>query len=114
MARLFALASVLCATLVALTAPATALGAPHCDSLVKSTTYLMELQGSHGYRIEIESFPAGKVVLSAENGNSLAVYAVDGESSERGLKADFGGLGRIAVHFHRPGHEVFEAVPVKL
>jgi hypothetical protein len=95
-------------------APATALGAHHCDSLVKSTTYLMELQGSHGYRIEIESFPTGKVVLSAENGNFFAVYAVDGESSERGLKADFGGLGRIAVHFHRPGHEVFEAEPVKL
>jgi hypothetical protein len=114
MTRPLALASVLCATLVVLTAPATALGAHHCDSFVASTTYNMELQGSHGYRIEIESFPAGKVVLSAEKGNFLAEYAVDGESSERGLKADFGDLGRIAVHFHRPGPEAFQAEPVKL
>jgi hypothetical protein len=114
MIRPLALAPVLCVALVALTAPATASAGRGCHSQVTSTTYLMELQGSHGYPIKIESFPNGRVALTTEKGNLYADYAVNGRSDERGLEADFGALGRIAVHFHRPGPGVFHSETVRL
>jgi hypothetical protein len=90
------------ATVALLALPATGSASPlagrECHRQAKSTTYSLSLQGSHGYRINIESFPSGKVVLIAEKANFLAQYAVDGRSDERGLEAQFGRLGRIAVH----------------
>jgi hypothetical protein len=109
--------AVACAALL-LAVPAGASAEPKCHRQIKATTYDVTLRGSHGYEVEIESSPSGKVTLSANKttgfGGFLVEYTVKGRSDERGLEADFGPLGRIAVHFHRQRPVLFGAETVRL
>lgn len=109
--------AVVCTTLL-LVVPAGASADRQCHSQIKATTYELTLRGSNGYQVEIESFRSGKVTLTAQKetgfGGFVATYAVKGQSDERGLKADFGQLGRIAVHIRRQRPTRFAVESVRL
>lgn len=58
------------------------------------------LEGSHGYLLFVNANGHRQVTLTAIKGLSSAVtYTVPGRATRRGIFADFGALGRIAVRF---------------
>ncbi len=97
------------AILVALCAAAVLVAAPTTASAgvvsVPGTVAGMSLKGSNGYKIVIQTPKAGRVQLGAFKGVGsnralvFAVYTTRGRATPRGLKADFGKLGRISLRF---------------
>jgi hypothetical protein len=67
----------------------------------RSTTFT--LQGSHGYKIAVESNRQGSVTLTASKQSVAASYSVHGRISLRRIEANFGKLGKISVSFHSSG-----------
>jgi hypothetical protein len=108
----------LCLTIglcLALALPSAA-AASRCHSRVKSTSYFIDVRGTHGYSVQIESNDAGGVVLTAEKprGGRVALYAVRGVSKVNRLEATFGNLGRVALHVRYPKRTLFDSEPVLL
>lgn len=52
-----------------------------------------------GYRVQVVG-ERRRVKLAVTGGGGTAIYTVPGRSSRRGITAQFGRLGRIAVEFH--------------
>jgi hypothetical protein len=85
-----AIAALLAATPVA--------AAPAATSKAQSASIEFELAANHGLRAHLETFN-GEVTLEISRKDRLATYEIDGESTEAGLKAQFGKLGLIDVAF---------------
>lgn len=58
----------------------------------------IEFDADNGIEVEVESF-AQEITLSVNDRRSIVAYSVKGESTEAGLKAQFGKLGLIDVAF---------------
>jgi hypothetical protein len=81
--------------------PADAIAAPAPEPLVLSS---FKLKGSHGYSVEAivgqeGNFPKTVGIIAQREGLS-ASYELPGQL-ERGMHADFGTVGRVAMDFHR-------------
>lgn len=86
------LVSALAVAIIAVPA-ATAAAAPHGEP-----AFEFELKANHGIRAQVAS--EGDVVsLEIVRRNRTATYKVEGQGTETGLKARFGGLGEIDVAF---------------
>jgi hypothetical protein len=97
-----------------LSAPAGASADQGCHNRTTETTYVFSVRGSHGYRIDVESFRSGKVRLTAEKEHYFAEYTVRGRSDEQRLEADFGQLGGISVQPRHRSAVRYQAEPVRL
>jgi hypothetical protein len=97
-ARLLICISLAAAALAALQGPAAA-SARGREINLPSMELRMSLPGSHGYRISIDGFGGGFVVLTALRGEAEAEYRVHGRISPHGLHANFGNLGLVSVSF---------------
>jgi len=97
-----------------LSAPAGASADQGCHNRTTETTYVFSVHGSHGYKINVESFRSGKVSLTAEKKHYFAEYTVRGRSDESRLEADFGQLGSISVRPRRHGAALYPAESVRL
>jgi hypothetical protein len=72
------------------------------------------LRGTGGYKISVSADPEfGEVELSAANPGADAQYTVKGKVTANSIRASFGKLGRIAVHFVPSGRERTVKVPAK-
>lgn len=58
-----------------------------------------QLMGSHGYALSVSAFSHQQIQLSARKGQTVATYLTRGRASRKGIEADFGALGKIAVRF---------------
>jgi hypothetical protein len=58
-----------------------------------------QLQGSRGYNLSVIAFGHRLVSLTASKGGASATYTTRGRASRKGIEADFGSLGEIAVRF---------------
>jgi hypothetical protein len=69
------------------------------------------LAGSHGYEITVVGYLGGKpsVTLYAKRGHSEVEYTAPGTVTEDTMKARFGSLGTVDVHFE-PSGQVREAI----
>jgi hypothetical protein len=97
-----------------LSAPAGASADQGCHNRTTETTYVFSVRGSHGYRIDVQSFRSGKVTLTAEKGRYFAEYTVRGRSDEQRLEADFGQLGGVSVQPRHRSAVRYPAEPVRL
>lgn len=65
------------------------------------------LRGSNGYRIKVSGSPGegfnNEVELSAERGGESATYRAFGTVTASSMKASFGHLGKLSLHFHPSG-----------
>jgi hypothetical protein len=76
------------------------------------------LRGTGGYKITVSADPGspkrgGEVELSAEDRGEDAQYSVPATVTANSIRASFGKLGRIAVHFVPSGRERTVKVPAK-
>ena len=76
------------------------------------------LRGTGGYKITVSADPGdpktgGEVELSVENHWESAEYSVPAKVTASSIRASFGQLGRIAVHFRPSGRERKIKVPGK-
>jgi hypothetical protein len=61
---------------------------------------IIRLHGSHGYRIEVESYNGHSVSLTARKGRAQGIYLFQGEQmANGGIEGKFPGRARIAVRF---------------
>jgi hypothetical protein len=69
------------------------------------------VKGSNGYTITVSADPEGpegsasSVQLTTEGHGGTAIYIVPGKVTPDSIKARFGRLGRVAVHFQPSGHQ---------
>jgi hypothetical protein len=95
-------------------APATPKGAARASSVGE----LLEIQGdqftvtgTHGYEITVVGYLGGRpsVTLYARRGHAEVEYTAPGTVTEEAMRARFGSLGSVDVHFE-PSGQVREAV----
>jgi len=58
------------------------------------------LEGSHGFLIVVSSVGHEQVELTAFGDEGTATYRAPGRASRKGIEADFGDFGQIAMRFH--------------
>jgi hypothetical protein len=88
--------------LVAATLPAAAAAKPvHFPG---SFSISAKLPSSNGYQLSLSSEGHGKVMISAERGESSYTLTAPGRASRNGIKATLGPFGQVDVEFKQIGH----------
>ncbi len=95
--------------IAALLAATPVVAASTATSKAHSASIEFELAANHGLHADLETFN-GEVTLEISRKHRLATYEIDGESTEAGLKAQFGKLGLVDVAF-RPTNTRTEKPP---
>jgi hypothetical protein len=90
-----------CASALALLLAVLATPAAAQESQVRQPDFGLgfALKGSGGYSILVVATSHKRVTLSAGRGSTEASYTVPGRASSRGIRANFGRFGRVAVRF---------------
>jgi hypothetical protein len=78
--------------------------------------YAFELEGSNGYRIEIQAMSAGlgtgsRVYVIVSRKDSIAGYGAPAIVTESVIRGDLGPLGRVDVTINRSGRE--KTIPIR-
>jgi hypothetical protein len=86
-------------TLAILVIPAGAAAKERTEVTPGSFVAGFQLPGSHGYDLSVIAIGHKQVQLIASKGQTSATYLTRGRASRKGIEADFGSLGKIAVRF---------------
>jgi hypothetical protein len=96
------LAVLVCAALVALVLPVAAAAKPGYIVSKPSILNLIDLRGSHGYRIHVFGVSRNQVWIVVNRGAASAAYLGRGTVTEDTIEGRFGNLGRVSVRLE-PG-----------
>jgi hypothetical protein len=98
------------AVVTALALPGGAAARPGTEVHPRSLHLTTSSFATRGYIVDVETFGHHRVVLTARKHEQVATYAVRGNVSRDGIRADFGRFGRVNLHFHGK-EQPFQAAP---